>query len=104
MNVLELMSIFILISDFGQPNENDLLHNSELIEHKMNLMLILFDFRDESKANVVEVMIMARTVMQGFARLYPNVKFFKNKEVVEEIRPTILNLFSARIEQEIKEE
>lgn len=55
-----------------------MLHNAELIEHKMNLMLILFDFRDESKANVVEVMIMARTVMQGFSKLYPNVKFFKN--------------------------
>jgi hypothetical protein len=81
-----------------------MLHNAELIEHKMNLMLILFDFRDESKANVVEVMIMARTVMQGFSKLYPNVKFFKNQQVIDEIRPTILNLFSERIEQEIKEE
>lgn len=46
VNALELMSVLILHSDFGQTNEKDLMHNAELIEHKMNLMLILFDLRD----------------------------------------------------------
>ena len=63
VNVLEILSVLILHSEFGQTNEKDLMHNSELIEHKMNLMLILFDLRDSAKINVVEVMIMARTVM-----------------------------------------
>ena len=69
VNVLEILSVLILHSEFGQTNEKDLMHNSELIEHKMNLMLILFDLRDNAKINVVEVMIMARTVMQGFAKM-----------------------------------
>ena len=46
VNLLEVMSTIILLSNFGQSNEQDLLHNSELIEHKINLMLILFDFRE----------------------------------------------------------
>lgn len=104
VNVLEIMSTLILNSDFGHTNEKDLLHNAELIEHKMNLILILFDFRESAKVNVVEVMIMARTIMQGFARLYPQVKFFANPDIVEEIRPQILSLFSERIEAEIKAE
>jgi hypothetical protein len=64
INVLELMSVLILLSDFGQPNfqKDNLLHNSELIEHKMNLLLILFDLRGSGKMNVIEIMIMARTV------------------------------------------
>ena len=63
VNVLEILSILIMLSNFGQYNEKDLLHNSELIEHKINLMLILFDLRDSGKVNVVEIMIMARTVL-----------------------------------------
>lgn len=76
VNVLEILSILIMLSNFGQYNERDLLHNSELIEHKINLMLILFDLRDSGKVNVVEIMIMARTVLQGFGKLYPSVRFF----------------------------
>lgn len=102
VNVLEILSVLILHSEFGQTNEKDLMHNSELIEHKMNLMLILFDLRDNAKINVVEVMIMARTVMQGFAKMYPTVKFFKSQMVMDEIRPCILDLFAQRIEEEIK--
>lgn len=68
----------------------------------MNLILILFDVRDSSKFNVVEVMMMARTVMQGFSKMYPNVKFFKNEAVIQEIRPSIMTLFTDYIEQEIE--
>ena len=63
VNVLEVLSVMVLLSEFGQSNEKDLMHNAELIEHKLNLMLILFDLRDQAKINVVEVMIMSRTVM-----------------------------------------
>jgi len=63
VNLLELLAVIILLCEFGQSNERDLLLNSELIEHKINLLLILFDFRDECKMNVVEVMLMARTIL-----------------------------------------
>ena len=76
VNVLEVLSVIVLLANFGQSNEKDLMHNAELIEHKINLLLVLFDLRDEAKVNVVEVMLMARTVLQGFAKLYPSVKFF----------------------------
>lgn len=102
LNVLEIISVLVLLADFGQANEKDLLHNAELIEHKINLMLVLFDLRNTSKVNVVEIMIMARTVIQGFSRLYPAVKFFQNQEVIDEIRPSILALFTDKIEKEIK--
>lgn len=101
VNALEIISILILLSNFGQYNEKDPIHNSELVEHKMNLMLILFDLRDSNKVNVVEVMIMARTVMQGFAKMYPGVKFFQNQEILDEFRPAILSLFKDKIEEEI---
>jgi hypothetical protein len=78
------------------------MHNAEMIEHKINLMLILFDLRDSAQVNVVEVMIMSRTVMQGFSKVYPNIKFFSNQEIIDEIRPSILKLFTERIEHEIK--
>ena len=63
VNLLELLSVIILLCKFGQSNERDLLFNSELIEHKINLMLILFDLREECKMNIVEVMLMARTIL-----------------------------------------
>ena len=65
-------------------------------------MLILFDLRDSNKANVVEIMIMARTAMQGFAKMYPGVKFFQNQEILDEFRPAILKLFQDKIEEEIQ--
>lgn len=104
VNVLEILSVIVLLANFGQSNEKDLMHNAELIEHKINLLLILFDLRDEAKVNVVEVMLMARTVLQGFAKLYPSVKFFQNQEIVDEIKPCILKLFTEKIEIEIKKE
>ena len=76
VNVLEVLSVIVLLANFGQSNERDLLHNSELIEHKINLMLIMFDMRDECSINVVEVMLLARTALQGFNKVFPNVRFF----------------------------
>ena len=104
INVLEIISVLIMLANFGQHNENDLMHNSELIEHKINLLLVLFDLRESSKMNVVEIMVMARTVMQGFAKLYPSIKFFQNQAIIDEIRPGVLALFTERIEEEIKNE
>jgi len=102
INILEVICVLILLANFGQSNERDLMHNSELIEHKINMLLILFDLRSECKANVVEIMLMSRTVLQGFSKLYPNVKFFQHQGILDEIKPTVLNLFVAKIEHEIK--
>lgn len=102
VNVLEVLCVITLLANFGQSNEKDLMHNSELIEHKINIMLILFDLREECKVNVVEVMLLARTVMQGFSKVYPNVKFFVNQDIIDEIKPSILELFTAKIEDEIR--
>jgi len=45
INALEFLTALILLADFGESSSSDLLHNAELIEHKINLMLILFDLR-----------------------------------------------------------
>ena len=58
--------------------------------------------RDSGKANIVEVMIMAQSILKGFAKLYPTVRFFKNHEILDEIKPAILELFKDYIENEIK--
>lgn len=70
----------------------------------MNLLLILFDLRGSNKMNVIEIMIMARTVFQGFSKVYPGIKFFQNHKVLDEIKPTIMDLFIVKIEEMIKVE
>ena len=49
-------------------------------------------------------MLMTRTVLQGFAKVYPGVKFFSNQAIMDEIKPTILSLFTEMIEIEIKKQ
>ena len=71
-----------MLANFGQSNHKDPMYNSELIEHKINLLLVLFDLRESSKMNVVEIMMMSRTVMQAFAKLYPSIKFFQDEDIV----------------------
>lgn len=102
VNMLEIVAVLIMHADFGSLNETDLLHNAELIEHKMNLMLVLFDLRECATINVVEVMLMVRTVMQGFAKLYPEVPMFQSESVLSEIKPTILSLFNEHIQKQLK--
>ena len=103
VNALEVISILILLAKFGdQDQSNDPDQASELIEHKINLLLILFDMRDSGKVNVVEIMIMARTTMQGFAKMYPKISFFQNQEILEEFRPAIMDLFKSKIEEELQ--
>lgn len=94
------MVVIILLANFGDSiGSEDVMKNSEVIEHKINIMLVLFDLRDECKINVVEVMLMAKTVLQGFNKVFPEVNLFKNTEILEEIKPTILKLFTPIIEE-----
>ena len=78
INALEFLTALILLADFGESSQDDLQHNAELIEHKINLMLILFDLRKNSKMNIAEVIIMLRTSLQALSKVYPSVSFFKN--------------------------
>ncbi len=36
--------------------------NSSIVEHKINFLLILFDFRDTGSLNIVEIIIMAHSL------------------------------------------
>ena len=93
----------ILLADFGESSNSDLQHNAELIEHKINLMLILFDLRQQSKINIAEVIIMLRTSLQALSKVFPTVSFFKNNQVQSEIKETMMNLFRDRLEQGVAE-
>lgn len=79
INTLEFLTALILLADFGESSNSDLQHNAELIEHKINLMLILFDLRQQSKINIAEVIIMLRTSLQALSKVFPTVSFFKNQ-------------------------
>ena len=79
INTLEFLTALILLADFGESSNSDLQHNAELIEHKINLMLILFDLRQQSKINIAEVIIMLRTSLQALSKVFPSVSFFKNQ-------------------------
>lgn len=99
INSLEFLTALILLADFGESSNSDLQHNAELIEHKINLMLILFDMRQQSKINIAEVIIMLRTSLQALSKVYPTVSFFKNQQVQNEIKETMLTLFRDKLEQ-----
>ena len=99
INSLEFLTALILLADFGESSNSDLQHNAELIEHKINLMLILFDLRQQSKINIAEVIIMMRTSLQALSKVFPSVSFFKNQQVQSEIKETMLNLFRDKLEQ-----
>ena len=105
VNVLEVLCVIILLTNFSNFTENgEDEPNSELIEHKINLMLILFDLREEQKMNVVEVMLMVRTILQAFSKVFPNIEFFRNVSIFDEIKPAIMELFQGKLEQKILEE
>jgi hypothetical protein len=75
---LELIAVLILLADFGQNNLNNenYLFNADHIEHKINLLLILFDLRGNGKINIVEVMMMIQTVIFAASKVFPKAKFF----------------------------
>ena len=78
LNVLEFMCALILLADFGESSEYDLQHNAELIEHKINLLLLLFDLRKQDSMNISEIIIMLRTTIQSQSKVFPSVVFFRN--------------------------
>ena len=103
VNILEFISAIILMADFGDTSNDDLQYNAELIEHKINLMLLLFDLRNTNKMNISEVIIMLKTSLQALSKLFPTVSFFRNNSVLDEIKETSVALFKDTLEQGVAE-
>jgi len=79
INILEFLSAIILLANFGENSVIDLHHNAELIEHKINLLLLLFDLRKSESMNISEIIIMLRTSILSLSKVFPSVPFFKNQ-------------------------
>ena len=63
--MLEFLTAVILLAHFGESSPSDLVYNAELVEHKINLMLLLFDFRGQNSMNISEIIIMLQTSIQS---------------------------------------
>lgn len=48
-----------------------------MIEHKVNLMVLLFTFRDTQTLNISEIIIMAKTAVHALAKVFPQCSLFK---------------------------
>jgi hypothetical protein len=99
VNVLEFMTAVVLLAQLGESSPVDLQHNSELVEHKINLMLLLFDFRGTNEVNISEVIIMLTTAVHAMQKIYPETVLFKNQVISDEIKLSMMNLFGDRLEQ-----
>jgi hypothetical protein len=71
---------------------------NDLIEHKVNLLILLFSFRENQTLNISEIIIMAKTALRSLQRVFPAAHFFKNQKLFEEIRTLMVSLFQKRIE------
>jgi hypothetical protein len=87
----------------GESSASDLVYNSELVEHKINLMLLLFDFRQGRSMNITEVIIMLQTAIQAMQKIYPESVLFKNTMISDEIRFAMVRLFGTKLEERVLE-
>lgn len=91
--MLEFYTALTVLADFGVPDSEQLQINSELIEHKLNLLILLFTFRDQQTLNISEVIIMAKTSMNAMSKIYPEADLFQSKLIHEEIKNLMMDLF-----------
>jgi hypothetical protein len=57
-----------------------------MIEHKINLMLLLFDLRKSGSMNISEIIIMLRTALLSLSKVFPSTQLFKSSQVLNEIK------------------
>ena len=76
--------------------------NCDMIEHKLNLMILLFTFRDQNTLSISEVIIMVKTVFSTMHRLFPEAEVFSHKAVQDEVKKLMMSMFQARIEEQIR--
>jgi hypothetical protein len=145
VNMLEVFTALILLADFSShtsatasafdsaqsplrpqlasatplTSSERLQAQADLIEHKVNLLILLFSFRGGSSSlsnpsssspqpqpalNIAEIMILAKTAVHSLERVFPEVPLFKAGQVQEEVKQMMLGLFQGRIEERLKEE
>jgi hypothetical protein len=104
INVLDVFVTCIMLCTFGESSENNLEQNAQLIEHKVNLLLLLFDLRGDSTMNISEVIIMLKTIIQSMGKVYPQANFFKDIEVLEEVKPAMYMIFQEYINKGINKD
>lgn len=101
--MLEFFSTLILMADFGNTSQTDLIYNSELIEHKINLLLLLFDLRGKNSMNISEIIMMLQTAIQSLQKVFSQTGLFKNEIIMDEIKVQMLKLFGERLEQAMQQ-
>jgi hypothetical protein len=74
------------MADFGNTSQTDLIYNSELIEHKINLLLLLFDLRGKNSMNISEIIMMLQTAIQSLQKVFSQTVLFKNEIIMDEIK------------------
>ncbi|CDW72382.1 UNKNOWN [Stylonychia lemnae] len=104
INMLEVFTALTILADFGCNGLENIASNSDQIEHKINLLILLFTFREQQSLNISEVIIMAKTCLSCMNKMYPEAEVFKNKQVQEEIKNLMIDLFLQRIEDTIRAE
>lgn len=105
VNMLEVFTALILLADFSQSGEvkateeeaklglnadtsvthasaaEKLQARADMIEHKVNLLVLLFTFRGDSSLNISEIIIMGKTAINALARVFPSVQLFKTQQI-----------------------
>lgn len=105
VNTLEVFTALILLADFGSPDPADLQFTANLVEHKLNLMILLFTFREQQAMNVSEVIIMIKTAVQTLSKMFPGTPIGDLQMVLgEEVKETVLGLFGPKIEELLRVE
>lgn len=126
VNMLEVFTALILLTDFsvqecvktkdleGKTNSSSqttpltaakrLESRADMIEHKVNLLLLLFSFREVKTLNISEIIIMVKTCVLSLKKVFPGTRVFKSSQVQSEIKALMMILFQKRIEENLKEE
>ncbi len=104
--MLQVFTAIIILADFGEEVEGkiNVQLNCDLIEHKLNLMILLFTFREQNSLTISEIIIMSKTLFSTMHRLFPEAEVFSHKGIQDEIKKLMMNLFQAKIEEHIRAE
>lgn len=114
VNMLEVFTALILLTDFSVQQDvrqatpltaaERLQSKADMLEHKVNLLILLFSFRETQTLNISEIIILAKTCFLSLKKVFPGTRLFKNKDIQSEIKTLMMALFQRRIEDSLKEE
>lgn len=69
VNGLEFLSAIIMLAKFDSFEGFEV--NSQTIDHKLNLLLVLYDFREDGKMNLSEILIMVQNALDAVLKVFP---------------------------------